>query len=407
MAGHRVRIVTLDGFEELVRGCGLDHLSIGRSPREIAASQAGREWVERRASTTGFLQGFVRVAASLIEAGVTSYWGLCQDVEALVVSGMGLLVGIHIAERLRIPLIRVQLSPFARTHYDWSGHKTLLTTVRGEWTAFLHAAFRLLIWSKLRTTANNARQKVLYLPPLSLRDPFRAMDRKRVLVLDAYSPAVVPRPPDWGDWVQVTGYWFLEDPPGWTPPEGLLDFLRAGPRPVFVGFGSTPFPDPEATTSLILRSLARTRQRGVVLAGGSGLPKGRLSDEVISLDSVPHRWLFSQVSAAVHHGGAGVTGAALYAGLPSVVVPVFADQPFWGERVFSLGAGPRPIPAKHLTEDALAGAIQSTASREIRARASALGDQIRSEKGVWQAVKIIHAHLGCGNLKDATYRHVG
>jgi sterol 3beta-glucosyltransferase len=396
MAGHHVRIVTLGGFEKLVCEYGLDHCSIGVNSQEISTSAAGREWIERRTSTAGFLKGFVRIAESLIEAGVASYWSACRDVEAIISSGMGLLVGMHIAERLGIPLIRVQLSPFARTHYDWEGRRNLLTAARGEWTAFLHAAFRLAIWSRLRRTANAARRNILSLPPLPLAESFSATNRKRPLVLDAYSPAVVPRPPDWSDCIKVTGYWFLDDPPGWTPPDTLVDFLGAGSRPVFFGFGSTPFPDPDAAAQLVLQSLARTRQRGVVLAGGSGLPTGILSDEVISLDAVSHRWLFSRVSAAVHHGGAGVTGAALRAGLPSVVVPVFADQPFWGDRVFRIGAGPRPIPARRLTEEALSVALQATDDEEIRRRASTVGERIRSENGVLHSVEFIQEHLGCG-----------
>ena len=95
------------------------------------------------------------------------------------------------------------------------------------------------------------------------------------------------------------------------------------------------------------------------------------------MDSVPHEWLFARVCAAVHHGGAGVTGAALRAGLPSVVVPVFADQPFWGKRVAQLGAGPAPIPAGKLTEDKLAAAIRMTGGGGMRRRAAALGERIR------------------------------
>lgn len=384
-AGHCVRIVTLGGFDDLVRGRGLDHLSISGSPAEIANTPAGRDWIERRASNAGFLRGFVRVAGPLIEAGIADYWNACRNTEALIVSPMGLLVAIHVAERLRVPLIRAQLAP----PYDWAGRKDLLTAVRSDCTAFVGAVFHFLLWSMLRRRTNAARLKILGLPPLALTAPLRAMESKRFPLLAGYSPAVVPRPPEWGNWIHVTGYWFLNDLPDWAPPAELVDFLKSGPPPVFGGFGSTPFPQPEAAIDLVIRALASAGQRGVLIAGGSGLPTGRLSDDVYSVDFAPHGWLFPQVSAAVHHGGAGVTGAALRAGLPSVVVPVFADQPFWGQRVFKLGVGPRPIPARQLTKGALADAIRATTGKEMRARAAVLGERIRGENGVGCAVDAI------------------
>jgi UDP:flavonoid glycosyltransferase YjiC (YdhE family) len=390
-AGHRVRLVTLGGFEELVRGRGLDHLSISGSPGGIVADNtAGRDWIERRDSTLGFLRGFVRVAGPLIAAGIESYWRDCRDVEAVIVSPMGLLVGVHVAERLGVPLIRTQLAP----RPDWAGRGNLATAIGSDLKALLGWVFLFLIWSRLRHTTNAARRSILGLPDLPLREPFSSLDEKGVPVLDAYSPAVVPRPREWGDWIHVTGYWFLEDPALWSPPEDLVAFLSSGPAPVFVGFGSTPFPRPERTADLVVRALAQAGHRGVVVAGGSGLAVGRLSDDVLSVASVPHGWLFPQVCAVVHHGGAGVTGAALRAGRPSVVVPVFGDQPFWGQRVFELGAGPRPIPAKKLTDDALASAIRLTAGGEMRGRAAALGERIRTENGVARAVEVIHQHLG-------------
>ena len=143
----------------------------------------------------------------------------------------------------------------------------------------------------------------------------------------------------------------------------------------------------------MVQALTRAGQRGVVVSGGSGLATGRLSDNVFGVESIPHGWLFSRLSAAVHHGGAGVTGAALRAGLPSVVVPVFADQPFWGNRVFQLGAGPRPIPAKNLTADNLTVAIRAVAGQEMRRAAAALGEQIRKEDGVARALEILEKNL--------------
>jgi UDP:flavonoid glycosyltransferase YjiC (YdhE family) len=389
--GHRVRIVTLGGFEEFVARHGLDHLSIGGSGRDILDAAHGRDGQTRRVSGITFLRSLLRIVDPLIEANIATYWPLCRDVEALIMSSpLGLFVGgAYIAERLGIPLIRAEVHP----RHDWEARRILAAAVRGDLTALFVNLLRLLMWSKLRRNTNAARQKILGLPPLRLSEPFGAMDRKHVPLLLAYSPAVVPRPAHWGDWIHVTGYWFLDDPGGWVPPADLVDFLDAGPPPVFVGFGSNPFPDPETATKLVVRSLARAGRRGVVLAGGSGLASGRLGEGVLSVDFAPHNWLFSRVCAAVHHGGAGVTGAALRAGLPSVVVPVLVDQPFWARRVFELGAGPRPIPAKQLTEDALASAIRATAGTEMRRRAAALGEQIRKEDGVARAVEAFHRYV--------------
>jgi UDP:flavonoid glycosyltransferase YjiC (YdhE family) len=132
----------------------------------------------------------------------------------------------------------------------------------------------------------------------------------------------------------------------------------------------------------------------VVVAGGSEMPIGLLTDDVLAVESVPYDWLLPRVCAAVHQGGAGVTGSALRAGVPSVVVPVFGDHPFWAQRVFELGAGPRPVPAKRLTADALADAIRRTEDKEIRRRAAELGERIRKEDGVGRAVQVIHDCIG-------------
>ena len=367
-AGHAVRIVTLGGFQELVSNYGLEHFAIGDSPQMIGQTDEGRDWVKQRASTTGFLRGFVRVAGPLIQSGIARYWQSRRDADALVVSPMGVLVGAHLAEGLGVPLIQAHFAPpVVPSRYDWDGRTSPAIALRGRVHASIHAAFHFVIWVSLRSYINAARREILKLPALSLTEPLNAMQRKRIPQLAAYSPAVVPRVPDWGEWMHVTGYWFLDELREWHPPPALVEFLDAGPPPVFLGFGSTPFPHPDEATGLVIRAMDRAGQRGILIAGGSGLATGQLSQRVLSLDSLPHDWLFSRVFAAVHHGGAGVTGAALRAGLPSVVVPVFADQPFWGKRVFQLGAGPPPMQVRDLTEETLAAAIRATSDPEMRA----------------------------------------
>jgi len=201
---------------------------------------------------------------------------------------------------------------------------------------------------------------------------------------------VIPPPTDWPDYIQVTGYWFLEPPTGWEPPSDLVKFLQAGPPPVYVGFGSMLSRKPEETADLILTALANTGQRAVLSSGWGGLKKENLPETVFMVGSIPHIWLFPRMAAVVHHGGAGTTGAGLHAGIPSIITPFFGDQPFWGHRVYELGVGPKPIPRQRLTVESLAEAIHAAVSdAAIRKNAAHLGKLIRAEDGVARAVAII------------------
>lgn len=106
--------------------------------------------------------------------------------------------------------------------------------------------------------------------------------------------------------------------------------------------------------------------------------------------SVPFNWLFPQMAVLVHHGGAGTTSLGLWAGVPSVITPFMGDQPFWGQRVYELGVGTRPIPRRRLTADRLAESIhQAVSDKAMRETAVRLGEHIREEHGVARAVAII------------------
>jgi UDP:flavonoid glycosyltransferase YjiC (YdhE family) len=64
-----------------------------------------------------------------------------------------------------------------------------------------------------------------------------------------------------------------------------------------------------------------------------------------------------------------------------------ADQPYWGRRVAELGVGVAPLPRRKLSVAPLAERLeQLLGDRSIQARAAALGEQIRAERGVETAV---------------------
>jgi sterol 3beta-glucosyltransferase len=211
-------------------------------------------------------------------------------------------------------------------------------------------------------------------------------------ICHGFSPAVVPRPGDWPDTAHVTGYWWPARPPRWQPPDQLVDFLAAGPPPVFVGFGSMT-PTHERLHDIVAAAVERAGVRAVVQSGWAGLrPAG---DDILLVGDLPHDWLFPRMAAVVHHAGAGTTGAGLRAGVPAVAVPVLLDQPFWADRLHRLGVAPRPLPLHELTTGTLADALRSCLDRPTyRNRATELARRIRADDGPAVVLSLIRQLAG-------------
>jgi sterol 3beta-glucosyltransferase len=392
-AGHTIRILSSDDFRDLVTDYGLDFFTTGGSAQAVA--QNLQVLVERGKTLEIFSQmrrASQRQAVQAAEKGLIA----CQGSDLILGGLSGLFNGQALSEKLGIPLLLAYLVPFTPTSVFPSALTPIPQTPLTQWmNRPSHRLAQQIMWQSFRSSDNKARAGVLHLPPASFWGPFSSQRRQKQPVLYGYSAHVLPHPRDWDASQHVTGYWFLEPPKGWEPPADLQHFLQSGPPPVYIGFGSMSNSKPGETADLVLQSLARTGQRGVLYAGWGGLKKEQLPSTVFLTDSVPHTWLFPRMAAVVHHGGVGTTAAGLAAGVPSIITPFFADQPFWGRRVYELGVGPRPIARRRLTVDNLTEAIgRAVSDEEMRKRAASLGERIRAENGIAQAVTIIEQNRG-------------
>jgi UDP:flavonoid glycosyltransferase YjiC (YdhE family) len=147
---------------------------------------------------------------------------------------------------------------------------------------------------------------------------------------------------------------------------------------------------------MIFDAVKKAGIRALVSKGWGGLGAGDLGqpEEIFMLGNVPHDWLFQHVSAVVHHGGAGTTAAGIAAGKPTVVVPFFGDQPFWGKMIARAGAGPLPIPYKELNVNNLVTQLQFALKPETLVKAKELGEKMAQEKGAEEGAEIFHRYLG-------------
>jgi sterol 3beta-glucosyltransferase len=190
--------------------------------------------------------------------------------------------------------------------------------------------------------------------------------------------------------VHVTGYYFVSSD-SYQPPTELGSFLERGKPPVCITFGSMVHRDVQRIDTIVRESLQATGNRGVILSGW-GRVKSSSSEDLLYLDSAPHAWLLPRCHLVIHHGGAGTTAAGLQAGIPNIVIPFMADQPFWGKRVHTIGAGPSPIAVKKLTVENLSQAMVDAQEESLRQQAQAIGRQVSGEDGTAEAVKWIETY---------------
>ncbi|KAK6442264.1 hypothetical protein LTR95_001514 [Oleoguttula sp. CCFEE 5521] len=244
-----------------------------------------------------------------------------------------------------------------------------------------YAMIEVMSWQGVGDVINRFRAKCLGLDPVSV----------------TWAPALVPKPKDWASHISVPGFAFLETP-AYQPAADLERFLESGPIPIYIGFGSIVLEVPDAMTKLVFEAVKLTGQRVLLSKGWGGMGGMSVPESVFMLEDVPHDWLFRRVSCVVHHGGAGTTAAGIAAGKPTLVVPFFGDQHFWGAMIARAGAGPRPIPHKRLNAAGLSEAIGFCLLPATMQRAKELAGKIASERGTETGAQSFHQHLNVDRL---------
>jgi vancomycin aglycone glucosyltransferase len=202
--------------------------------------------------------------------------------------------------------------------------------------------------------------------------------------------------PTLGPWIEPadidvvqTGAWLLRDD---RPlPAELLAFLGAGSPPVYVGFGSMALGTSKDIAGIAIEAIRAQGRRTLLSRGWADLALIDNRDDCFAVGEVNQQALFRRVAAVVHHGGAGTTTAAARAGVPQLVIPQVADQPYWAGRVADLGIGTAAHNGPTATAESLSAALKKTLAPETRAQASAVATTIRTDGARVAATLLIDA----------------
>ena len=306
-----------------------------------------------------------------------------EGCDAILVAGLAAFAGLSAAEYLgtrgigsgMIPITPTAAfpSPFLPTRW-----------VPRPLNRASHGFVNAMLWKAFRDRTNVARA-IFKLPPR------KAVWTDHPMVYGV-SPNLLPAPADWPANAHLCGQW-LASSPAWTPPPALANFLAAGEAPIYIGFGSMTGFDNARLLDAVTEAM--TGRRALFYPGWSGIDPKVLPDNFLVIDDTPHDWLFPRTAAVIHHGGSGTSHSAARAGVPSIVTPFAGDQFFWAERLRLVGVAPAAVDGRRPEARAFASALDFAADARVRNRARVLGETMRAENGVVDAVAALERIVSC------------
>jgi UDP:flavonoid glycosyltransferase YjiC (YdhE family) len=416
--GHRVRLATHPTFQQFVEENGLEFFSIGGDPSRLMAFMVKNPSLvpglrtlfsgdisQRRKDVSEYIQGCWRSCYRAGDGTPGSENASRPFVADAIIANPPSFAHIHCAEKLGVPLHIMFTMPYSPTQaFPHPLANIQSSNLDPRLTNYVsYAMIDVLVWQSLGDIINRFRVKLLGLEPVGLMWAPGMLDRLKVPHTYYWSPALIPKPQDWQDHITISGFYLLSSS-DYNPEPNLKAFLNAGPPPVYIGFGSIVLDNPRAMLELMFEVSRKTGQRLLLFESPGGMSAVEpdpvtVPDTVFMLGNAPHDWLFRHVSCVVHHGGAGTTMAGIAAGRPTVIVPFFGDQAFWGAMIARVGAGPAPIPQKNLTVEKLTEAIDFCLRPETLERAKELAVKTATERGSETGAHLFHEYLTPDRLR--------
>lgn len=381
--GHDFRILAQEEFRPLIEKKNVTYLHLGGD-----AGHVMKYLVTDYKNSMDFMIGlmklkkenpmFMEQTLQALEGSDVCMYGTCSGFVR------------DAADKIGIPCIRYFYSPYDRTDlYSLYSVEHNMPAVAKSYDAITGGMPMLsnLLMGKWRK--ENGIQKVKNF------EHYTEQNGRKVLTFYPVSPILMPKDPQWGEHIHVTGYWYHpeDDAQEYKLDPELESFLTEGEKPIFIAFGKAESKKLAELQIRVVEALKETGIKAVVQAFQIAEPQN--TEKLHFVGKIPYSYIFSRVKAVVHHGGCTTNGIGIWAGCPTLIIPLALDQWYYGRTVQELGIGPKPlyIRKRLCTKEQIKDALRDLVSGKYDKRAEELSMQIRQENGIEEAIQAIEKYV--------------
>ncbi|KAJ5607135.1 hypothetical protein N7537_003754 [Penicillium hordei] len=351
--GHRVRVAAHSIFQSVVHRAGLEFFSIGSDPEHTIATKDSALMPD----SSGVDRHQVLKNKKVLLNTLKECWNACTHpgshedkpfvADAIIATPLA-HAHIHCAEHLSIPLHIMSNSPWTPTRRFVHPLAQIETGSEIDYQLQNYLSHLLVgesVWHEVYSVVDHFRQAVLGLEQLSLSNGAGILREFKIPHTYLWSSGFLPKPEDWDDSIDISGYPTIKSPSPYIPSKELEDFLQAAIEPVFVALDITQLNKPKLFVQYVVET---SQKHGVYLLLPSGFR------EAIDISEAPKIFLLE-------------------------------NDPN--------GLGPSPLREQALSSETLVEAFQYCLRRDVKQVASRIGERTHEENGTANAVQSFYRHL--------------
>lgn len=391
--GHQVTLCATEDFKDFVEGFGVNFQSLWGNAETMMNSVEGQSILQTENSIK-LMKYYFKVLHDNRKHLRISYYEAISKVDFIIANSMTLPIVSAIAEKQNkkvaltyfmppvVPTREFPIGDFDILNFPWY-NKLTYKIAQG------------FFWKFIKQDTNEYR-KELGLPELK-QNLITYLDKQKILDLYCLSQFLIPQPKDWEPHHKITGFinipkqkrenHFLDR----TPLE-LSEWLSKGEKPIYIGFGSNGIGNTTKFTKIITELLEKTTNRILFCTGWSVFDNLPSHNHLFVTKYVNHETILPQCKLGVFHGGAGTLATMLRNNLPVIIVSFYTDQPTWGKIIERKKLGVH-LPVKSLSVDKLISAMQKVQTDEIKNNVLIVGQQIKNENGLDNAITEIEKYF--------------